>query len=1116
MSLAEAKTALKAWIRKAETLEHENWLRAGLPRGSGLPAIPALAAQIIAMEQRVAEWLKAERQAYADYILAHPPTKEPITKTAMGDLPPEAALTYHHWFEDVVTRGGTEDADARGLEAILHDCLSEGIGQGAIAGRKAAGASDPGFATINQAQAKRLMSAHSLREDATHPEDRALYAALAEKAANPTISGGVLRDGAGRVVGAATWSIGNKVLEISRMGSLDSQCPGVGIQLLRELAGKAAAKGAGLALTCPPLSTKAFTDLGFVRGITKADQTPGNRVVLPADQTANLAAKVPDSPAWASTGFLEGPATVTSGNPWEVDAKALQAEFYKTDWGNPKNWGTEKANMGANYAGDAIGQIIHAKAFADHGQESQAENEKQSLIVARDEQGKLIGTASLYPKSKTQLEVSFIGKDPNSAAGVGRQMIRQAATQAAQNGQGLYVKADPAAAGFYQRMGMTQSGSEDGFPIFKLSAAKTATLASGLTGSVPPIIPTDNTPPVAFGEPVNFTGQVSWELAVSGADDALRNTTIKGVVDQVAASTHQDLLGTMADSLMAGESTDTIAQRITDMDSTFGPVRAQRIARTEVLTANRRGGLQVATDAGVEQKQWMSNVGSPRTRLWHKEANQQIVDIDKPFEVHNSKGMPQKLMVPGDYSMGATGDNTINCRCGVHYIKKDVTAPLGVDQHGTDATTPAPAPLVASTVPEPEVEEPPVVQPAIEPKPEFVVPPKPVAEPEPEEEPEVPDIADPAHLAWIMGGNQPELQAASLDQLRTAVVGQDDASQIAASLLDEIKSAPTKNVDIYRGAQVPDDVLQTYTKGAKIDLGLSSFTTDVDTATEYATGQGVDEEPKALPGGMNKVLMNLHGPAKTLDLTAENPSQMEHVTAGQFEVKEVTQEYGGVHVVTLRQASVDIPKPEVQPEAQPTAVAGPPESARTFDTMKSADTWGKAAYAKPTAIQRKALLGYEESDYATINDILRKDYAPDWDPAMTKSIGHLNTLCEANPLPETVQVVRMLPNTSFTYIKDLKGAQKIVGQTFTDKGFMSTSLDQSFAGSARGGGMGTYPIEMHLTVPAGTPSYYVNALGKSDLPEENELLLASGQTFKVNSATTANGRIVLEAEVLPK
>jgi len=104
-------------------------------------------------------------------------------------------------------------------------------------------------------------------------------------------------------------------------------------------------------------------------------------------------------------------------------------------------------------------------------------------------------------------------------------------------------------------------------------------------------------------------------------------------------------------------------------------VRAQRIARTEVLTANRRGGLRIAQDAGAQKKQWMANVGSNRTRAWHKKANGQIVSIDQPFVVRNCQGAEQKLMIPGDYSMGATGDNTINCRCAVRYIKPEVTQP---------------------------------------------------------------------------------------------------------------------------------------------------------------------------------------------------------------------------------------------------------------------------------------------------------------------------------------------------------------------------------------------------------------------------------------------------------
>ena len=46
--------------------------------------------------------------------------------------------------------------------------------------------------------------------------------------------------------------------------------------------------------------------------------------------------------------------------------------------------------------------------------------------------------------------------------------------------------------------------------------------------------------------------------------------------------------------------------------------------------------------------------------------------------------------------MGATGDITINCRCAVRYIKPEVSQPSRLDQHGTEATTSAPSPIVAT------------------------------------------------------------------------------------------------------------------------------------------------------------------------------------------------------------------------------------------------------------------------------------------------------------------------------------------------------------------------------------------------------------------------------------
>lgn len=57
------------------------------------------------------------------------------------------------------------------------------------------------------------------------------------------------------------------------------------------------------------------------------------------------------------------------------------------------------------------------------------------------------------------------------------------------------------------------------------------------------------------------------------------------------------------------------------------------------------------------KKQWIA-VLDEKTRDWHAEADSQIQSIEDPFIVNN-----EKLMNPGDTSLGASLNNIINCRC---------------------------------------------------------------------------------------------------------------------------------------------------------------------------------------------------------------------------------------------------------------------------------------------------------------------------------------------------------------------------------------------------------------------------------------------------------------------
>jgi hypothetical protein len=246
---------------------------------------------------------------------------------------------------------------------------------------------------------------------------------------------------------------------------------------------------------------------------------------------------------------------------------------------------------------------------------------------------------------------------------------------ASERGQGLEVMATQRSASFYQRIGMTaQTQSYFGF-----TAEEAAAFASGLTG------------------PTSFGGQLTWELAVAGASDWLREVKIPKVVDELTETTHQALVDALAFGLDHGESTQQLANRIRHLDRVFGRVRAERIARTEVITANRHGGYQIGLEAGCTEHEWRARVESPRTRDWHRMAHKQRVPYGEPYTVLNRLGEPEKLLYPGDRSLGAGPDNTIQCRCSERRIKPGVTddKTLGIREHGLAGSPKAPTAVVA-------------------------------------------------------------------------------------------------------------------------------------------------------------------------------------------------------------------------------------------------------------------------------------------------------------------------------------------------------------------------------------------------------------------------------------
>lgn len=98
-------------------------------------------------------------------------------------------------------------------------------------------------------------------------------------------------------------------------------------------------------------------------------------------------------------------------------------------------------------------------------------------------------------------------------------------------------------------------------------------------------------------------------------------------------------------------------------------VRGEAIARTESIRSLNQGqfeAMQQGVESGTVQavrKIWDS-AGDDRVRDSHSELDGESVRIDEPF---TSPSTGAALMFPLDASMGAEGEDVINCRCRVRY-----------------------------------------------------------------------------------------------------------------------------------------------------------------------------------------------------------------------------------------------------------------------------------------------------------------------------------------------------------------------------------------------------------------------------------------------------------------
>jgi hypothetical protein len=152
---------------------------------------------------------------------------------------------------------------------------------------------------------------------------------------------------------------------------------------------------------------------------------------------------------------------------------------------------------------------------------------------------------------------------------------------------------------------------------------------------------------------------VEW-IRANGVREAalLSNTSRKKIAEQIRIGVSKN------------ESAEQIAQRIRKHYKSIRQGRADTIARTEVHAAANYGSLSGAKEADPSLAKIWVDTPDGRTRDAHVGAGGQKRRLNEPFTVDG-----EKLMHPGDSSMGASAENLANCRCSLFYVAGRRTAP---------------------------------------------------------------------------------------------------------------------------------------------------------------------------------------------------------------------------------------------------------------------------------------------------------------------------------------------------------------------------------------------------------------------------------------------------------
>lgn len=172
--------------------------------------------------------------------------------------------------------------------------------------------------------------------------------------------------------------------------------------------------------------------------------------------------------------------------------------------------------------------------------------------------------------------------------------------------------------------------------------------------AIPKITPSLTVTNTLFNGWIEENGLLKAEGINDTTNEALRKKLAQAISDGIS---NGDTLNTIKNSIL-----DICEGVYEDMDSR----RAKLIGRNEAMDSVNFGSYSTASAEGMESKEWVST-RDERVREDHLDADGQIVGINEPFSVGG-----EDLMYPGDSSLGASAENTIQCRCVLTYSNSDI------------------------------------------------------------------------------------------------------------------------------------------------------------------------------------------------------------------------------------------------------------------------------------------------------------------------------------------------------------------------------------------------------------------------------------------------------------